>query len=178
MNAYDSVYLLGTVGYFLSFVSYLLYVPEAIEQYPIIIGMVLISSGYILLFINKIYSFYIKSLDERHKHDDTEHMKKNAKILSVTGYALLAAFFFTIHLFPQITFRLRHYDVLAAVGYFVAFFTSFGYIPLWFAYAPLVLYYILAGSIKVFEKGWIEKLQLVARMMLAVYYGMHLMNGH
>lgn len=180
---YSYVYVFGLVGYFLSLVSYLLYVPEALERYPIIIGMVLISSGYILLFVHQIYSLYIQRLDNQNKKhdrkaDDTDHMKKNAKIISIAGYALLAAFFFVIHIFPQITFRLRYYDVLAAIGYFVAFFTKFGYIPMWFAYAPLVLYYILAGSIKVFEKGWVEKLQLVARFLLAMYYGLHLMSGH
>lgn len=117
-------------------------------------------------------------MEDKQKKNDTELMKKNAKILSVVGYALMAAFFFLIHVFPQVTFRLRFYDVFAAIGYFVAFFTKFGYIPLWLAYAPLVIYYILAGSIKVFEKGWVEKLQLVARLLLAVYYGMHLMAGH
>jgi hypothetical protein len=68
------------------------------------------------------------------------------------------------------TFQLRFYDVFAAIGNLVAVFTKFGYIPLWFAFTPLIIYYVLAGSIKVFEKGLIEKVQLVARLTLAAYY--------
>lgn len=168
--------ILGLIGFFLSFVSYFMYIPEALEYWPTVIGMVIIGSGYLVLFIDKVYTIYIQSLEDKKKKDDIRDLKKNQRILNIVGYVLLATFFFTIHLIPQITFRVRFYDVFAAIGYFVAVFTKFAYVPVWAAYVPLVIYYILAGSIKVFEKGVIEKLQLVARIVLAAYYGMTLMH--
>lgn len=159
------------VGYLLSFISYLLFVPEALQHSPIIIGMILVSSGYIILFVREVY----KSLNN---HDTKARYKpivlKNASILHVVGFGLLALFFFAIHIYPGITFRLRFYDIFAAMGYFTAFFAELGYIPFGIAYVPLVLYYSLSGSIKIFEEGWVEKLQLIARLSLATYYGMHL----
>lgn len=168
--------VLGIVGFFLSFVSYFMFIPEAIENWPTVVGMIVIGSGYLVLFIDKIFSIYIKSLEDKKKKDDIRDLQKNEKILNLVGYVLLATFFFMIHLLPQVTFRVRFYDVFAAIGYFVAVFTKFAYVPVWAAYVPLVIYYVLAGSIKVFEKGMIDKIQLVARIVLAAYYGMTLMQ--
>lgn len=167
---------LGLIGFFLSFISYFMFIPEAIEHWPTVIGMVVIGSGYLVLFIDKLYTIYIKSLEDKKKKDDIRDLEKNEKIINIVGYILLATFFFTIHLIPQITFRVRFYDVFAAIGYFVAVFTKFTYVPAWAAYVPLIIYYVLAGSIKVFEKGVIDKLQLVARLVLAAYYGLTLMH--
>jgi hypothetical protein len=162
----------GLVGYMLSFIAYMMFVPEALQHYPIIIGMILVSAGYIILFVREVYGKVIEKT--KAKPEDKRSMWKNARKLHVAGFALLAAFFFLIHIYPNVTFHLRFYDIFAAIGYIVAFFNEFGYIPAWIAYVPLVVYYALAGSVKVFEKGWAEKLQLISRLLLAFYYGMHL----
>jgi hypothetical protein len=169
-----AAYAIGITGLFLSAVSYMMYIPEAVEQVSTVLGMILVSCGYILLLIDQIFGVYINSLKEKKKTDDVKDLQKTSKIINVLGYILLAIFFFLIHLMPEFTFRIRFYDVFAAIGYFVAIFTKFGMVPLWSAYMPLIVYYLLAGSIKVFETGIIEKIQLIARLLLAAYYTLSL----
>lgn len=173
-----AVYALSITGFLLSFLSYLMYIPEAIEHIPAVFGMLLVSSGYILLLIDKAYGIYVDSLKAKKKTDDVSKIEKNSKVINLMGYILLAIFFFIIHIIPEFTFRIRFYDVFAAIGYFVAVFTKFGFVPLWAAYVPLIIYYLFAGSIKVFEKGIIEKVQLLARLCLAAYYTIALFGVH
>lgn len=170
MDVQKAVYALGISGFFLSAISYMMYIPEALEHISTILGMILVACGYVLLLIYKIFNVYIDSLKEKKKVDDVNQLQKNSKIINILGYTLLAMFFFLIHLMPEFTFRIRFYDVFAAIGYFVAIFTKFGMVPLWAAYVPLIIYYLMAGSIKVFESGFIEKIQLLARLLLAGYY--------
>lgn len=164
-------YVLAIAGFFLCFISYVMYIPEVIEHVPTVIGMVLVASGYAILFIHKIYALHIKTLETKKKQDDVSKLKRIATIMDFTGYVLLAIFFFGIHVFPALTFRVRFYDVFAAIGYFVGMFTKTSLVPVWVAFAPLVIYYVFAGSVKVFEHGIIEKIQLVGRLLLAAYYG-------
>jgi hypothetical protein len=135
--------------------------------------MLVVSMGYILLLANKILTLKKgaskKTDDQSYAEDRLSNMYGHGDTMKLFGYALLFTFFGVIHFFPQFTFHLRFYDIFAAVGYFIAMFTK--YVPLWVAYVPLVVYYVLGGGIKIFEKGPIEKIQLVARILLAVYYG-------
>lgn len=170
MDMQKAAYALGISGFFLSFISYTMYIPEAVEHVSTVLGMVLVSCGYVLLLIDKVYNVYIDSLKERKKTDNIKELQRNSKIINILGYIMLATFFFLIHLMPEFTFRIRFYDVFAAIGYFVAVFTKFGIVPVWAAYVPLIIYYLMAGSIKVFETGVIEKIQLLARLLLAGYY--------
>lgn len=157
--------MLGLIGFFLAFISYLMYIPEAAGKFPILLGMITVTSGYILLFAREVYVVSQKKEDVK-----DPRVKKVAKSIQLAGYALLATFFFVMHLIPQITFRVRFYDVFAAIGYLVGIFTKDGYVPLWMSYGPLVVYYVLAGGVKLFERGIVEKIQMVARALLAVYY--------
>jgi uncharacterized membrane protein (DUF485 family) len=117
-----------------------------------------------------------KTIYDQKKNDNInqeEIQKKQSlnAILKSIGFALVFSFFCLIHVAPQFTFHLRFYDMFAAVGYFLALLSSVKIVPYWIACIPLVAYYVIAGGIKLVEPGIIEKIQLIGRLVLAMYYG-------
>jgi len=177
MQSSNVLTALAIVGYTLSVITYFLFVPEALQHWPTVVGMLLVSVGYLMLLCSKLYQLIVKMEGTRHKKDDDAEKKQTYiyNILSIIGYVILFTFFTLIHLSEQFTFHLRFYDVFAALGYFMAIFAKINIIPLWMAFVPLVVYYIMGGSIKIGESGIIERVQMVARFILAAYYGLSLL---
>lgn len=175
---------IALVGFLLSALSYLAHTFVKFEGIPFIIGMLLISSGYEALFSSKLIAI-IKERKQSHdkktdapSKDEEENPKPKLDVqtlLQYFGYALLAIFFTLIFFKREFTLQFRIYDPLAAIGNFMMLFTK--YIPVSIAVFPLILYYLFGGLIKVREEGWINKLQLVARMLLMTYYGATFMSS-
>ena len=119
----------------------------------------------IVLICLIIYYFVIN------KSGNNEHSKYiTDSVWTRLGYAFLAIFFGLIHFYPQLTFHVRYYDKLAAIGAFLRTVTNLRYISL-IGVLFLLAYYILGTIPKFTEKGLVNKLQLVSRAMLVVYYG-------
>lgn len=171
-------------GFLLSAVSYLSHMFVAFESVYFVIGMLLISVGYTSLFVVKLLGLLKERKEREQKKTDalTEDEGDNPKdgwdvkaALQYFGYGMLFTFFGLIYFKPEFTLHYRFYDAFAAVGYFLMMLTK--YIPLALALFPVVLYYLFGGLHKIHEKGWINKLQLVARSLLLVYYGATLISA-
>lgn len=161
-------------GFLLSALSYVSHMLIDFENPYFVIGMILIVTGYVALFASKLLGVLKERTYARVKKTDDEsaNPKSNADaktVLQYFGYAILAVFFTMIFFKPEFTLHVRFYDVFGAVGNFMLLLTK--YIPLSLAVFPLVLYYVIGGAYKIKEEGWINKLQLVARALLALYYG-------
>lgn len=174
---------IALLGYLLSAISYLLHIPEARGITTIIIGMIMISLGYVLLASSKVISLIISDDVETKEHytdkktdaqvlkEWTLATKENKNLIAMFGNGLLFLFFTLIHFIPSLTFHVRFYDIFAAIGY--GLYVLAKWIPRISMIAvaiPLVMYYFFAAAIKFSEEGWISKLQLVARTLLIVYY--------
>lgn len=157
------------IAYGLSALGYLGRFVEGIPNVGILIGMVLISSAYGFMFLSKIWT------DKQAAKEDskTDAAKKDTgKKLTVIGYSLAALFFFGIHLVPQLTFTVRFYDIFGAVGYGAAAIGT-ALLPalLPIGYAIAAVYYVLGSYQKVSQSGWIDRIQLISRTLLAFIYG-------
>jgi hypothetical protein len=152
--------VIGFLGYILSASAYLLRIPETRGIESIIIGMILVSLGYISLASAKVIKFIEK-----------EHKKSTLKWIPMIGNALLFSFFFLIYFIPNLTFHVRFYDLFAAIGYGLYVLAKWlKDIPMYVVAIPLVMYYFFGAAIKFSEEGWIDKLQLIARTLLIIYY--------
>lgn len=167
---------IAMAGFFLSGLSYLSHVLVGYESLYFVMGMILLVFGYGALFTSKLLEVLKeRKLAATKKRDDTgadmeELSSTNAKTLTkYFGYAALATFFGIIFIKPEFTLHVRFYDAFAAMGYFALLLTK--YIPLALAVFPVLLYYIFGAGFKIKEEGWINRLQLVARTLLVVYYG-------
>jgi hypothetical protein len=165
--------VMALVGYALSVITYFLFVPEALQHWQTVVGMLLVSIGYLMLLCSKLYKL-ITDVDKQKDENEKKKEKYINNILVIVGYVILFTFFTLIHLSEKFTFHLRFYDIFAAVGYFMAIFAKINIIPLWVAFVPLVVYYFMGGSFKIGEKSIIERVQMVARFILAAYYGLSL----
>ena len=183
MNPIFSTWLI--IAYGLSFLGYIGRFAEGIPNFGILIGMVLISTAYGFMFLSKVY--HRKQSKEGKKEEDKEHDKEKkkhddkkkdfSKIFTIVGYSLAATFFAAIHLFPKLTFHVRYYDIFGAIGYGTS---AIGMTLLPFVlpigYAVTTLYYVFGSYQKIEEYGWIDRIQLVSRTILALIYGVTAMS--
>lgn len=152
----------GLIAYALTVLGYVVRAYEGIPRWSIFLGMCIVTLGYSVLALSKWLSVQDK---EKHKH----HIMTLNKI----GYAILFVFFFGIHLFPSLTFTVRYYDIIAAIGYFAGLLSKL--IPVFVAYGFLALYYVLGAYQKTKEESWVDKLQFVSRSMLSIFYAITIM---
>lgn len=166
--------LLGTplaiVGTVLTIVGYVGRVLTEPTTLGIIVGMMIITTGYALLLLG-----YMKRLkDESGLEDGTDKDRpkewKSRDVLQ-WGSIVLFTFFTLIFILPSLTYTVQYYDPFAAFGYGLAGIFAHG-IPPVIPYALLTLYYTLGSYQKLKENGWIMKLQLVSRSILAIFYGL------
>lgn len=159
----DSIATVLILAYTMTIIGYLGHAHEAIPKWTTFLGMVIITSAYILMTAAKVVS----------KDKDKEKQKGLSKKLSISGYIMASVFFFAIHIFPQLTFHVRYYDIFGAIGYAVSALGA-SIIPMLLpvGYIICTMYYIFGGYQKVFEPHWVDRLHLVARTVLAVVYGM------
>lgn len=183
MAAYGVMNYVAMAGFILSALSYLAHMFVGFESVYFVIGMTMLVCGYSALFTSKLIAVIKEKKAAEDKKTDAPTPDayggdegKNPKtsfesktVLQYFGYALLTTFFVLIFVKPEFTLHIRFYDVFAAVGYFLMMLTK--YVPLALAVFPVLLYYIFGGAYKITEEGWINKLQLVARSLLALYYG-------
>lgn len=186
MNTVFSTWLI--IAYGLSILGYIGRFFEGIPNVGILTGMVIITMAYGSMFLSKVYKKNeSKKKDESHKKaddNDVDNDKKSAnegktdektdmkKVFTIIGYSLASVFFFAIHIFPQLTFTVRFYDIFGAVGYgFAAIGTALIPFLLPFGYAITSLYYIFGSYQKTEESGWIDRIQLISRTVLALVYG-------
>lgn len=186
-QSHTALNYVAMAGFVLSALSYLAHMLVGFESIYFIMGMLMLVVGYSALFTSKIL-LVVKEKKEADKVAENKKVDtptpdayggdegKNPKtsmdaktLLQYFGYAILVAFFVIIFIKPEFTLKVRFYDAFAALGYFLMMLTK--YIPLAIAVFPVLLYYIFGGAYKVIEEGWINKLQLVARTLLVVYYG-------
>jgi len=176
---------LGTIGYLLSAIGYIARVFSLnIYTMTFLYGTVFVSLGYGLLFIFNVKEVAsIKNEESESKkhediHEDIHEAKpkdeKNNTVLLRTGYFFLFLFFAGSHFLPSLTERVRYYDVFAASGYLLNILTD--YISFYIPILLLLIYYICGSYQKILDwkESGINKLQLVSRSILVVYYGLHL----
>lgn len=149
-------HLFAATAYFLTLLGYVFRAFEGIPRWSIFIGMILVTIGYAILFYSK-WQGLNKKKDE----------KETSKINKI-GYGVLFMFFLGIHIYPSLTFTVRYYDMLAAIGYAAGVVSA--YIPVIVSYTFLALYYVLGAYQKTKEEEWVDKLQLVSRSMLSLFY--------
>lgn len=157
MTAETYLAIFAFVAYILTVVGYILRAFEGIPRWTIFLGMCIVTVGYSILLYSKWLSVQDK---EKHKLHTTK--------LNKIGYAVLFTFFMGIYIFPALTFTVRYYDIIAAVGYFAGAVSK--YIPVVVSYGCLALYYVLGAYQKTKEEHWVDKLQLVSRTMLSIFY--------
>lgn len=165
------------IGYGLSVVGYLIRISEGAPKVGIVIGMILIASAYGFMFSGKLADPADDETDTEEKRTVWDKVKdewNSAEGLTTIGYAVASFFFIAIHLFPFLTFHVRYYDVFGAIGY------GLSAAGMWLSHALLkvglgvvVLYYIFGSYQKLKEEGWVDKLQLLSRSLLAVCYGVY-----
>lgn len=167
--------LLAISGYFLSFISYVARLYQMSPQMPIVIGMTIISLGYLCLLISKIIIVNDKKYKiEKNENPDAGvpifHKNKNkiAEWLTYAGNVLLAIFFISIFILPELTIHVRWYDIFGAFGYAGAI----APIPVLIPLISLVIYYFFGAVMKSWEESWIDKTQIISRLMLAIFYGL------
>lgn len=166
MQRIDNISSWLIIGYGLSAIGYVAHLNDALPKYSTIFGMCLISLAYACMCFAKV-------IRERKARDDTE------KTLTITGYVLASIFFFLIHIFPQLTFNVRYYDIFGAVGYGVlSVGTAFLPLIVPLGYGIATLYYIFGSYQKLSEPAWMDRIHLLARTILAVIYGMMVVNHH
>ena len=183
------------LAYGLSVIGYLGRFKEGFPRAGILLGMTMISVAYGFMLLSKVYH-KLKPENKEHydnvkKNDDIDDNKKKdehavggvdgeidkkkkdpAKIFTIIGYSLASIFFFAIHIFPQLTFTVRYYDIFGAVGYGAAAIgTALVPIILPIGYAITTLYYIFGSYQKLEESEWIGRIQLISRSILALVYG-------
>jgi len=183
---------LGTVGYLLSAVGYIARV-FTLDVYTaaFLYGTLFVTLGYGLLFIFNVKE--VASIKKEGSESGSEAESKSKKTydkvktetkdhknektdttLLRTGYFFLFLFFAGTHLFPSLTERVRYYDIFAAGGYLLNMLTD--YITFYIPIVLLLIYYICGSYQKILDwkESRINKLQLVSRSMLVLYYGLHL----
>lgn len=173
--------IIGLIGYILSAAAYLLHIPEAKNNTNVVIGMIIITLGYLALAAAKIIGLIIQEKEHFEKKNDdvtklkewTLTTKENKNIIAWFGNLLLLIFFAGIFIYPQMTFHVRFYDAFAAIGYGLYVLSTWIHsIPMYIVALPLVMYYFFGMSLKFNEEGWISKVQLIARFLLVIYYSM------
>lgn len=186
--AKTSVYI-AIVAFAITIASYFLKAFQAKRiGASIICGTVLLIAGYTLLMLGEFAhlqrkkgsgakgsgakgSEHYAAAGGSQESGNNEHSKYiTDSVWTRLGYAFLAIFFGLIHFYPQLTFHVRYYDKLAAIGAFLRTVTNLRYISL-IGVLFLLAYYFLGTIPKFSEKGMVNKLQLVSRAMLVVYYG-------
>jgi hypothetical protein len=166
---------LAIVGYFLSLVTYVARIMEVIPKFPIVLGMAIVSLGYLFLLSAKI----IVAMDKNYKEENKEnpdvglpYFKHNknriVEWLTFVGNLLLGLFFVSIFIIPQLTLHVRWYDVFAAFGYSSAIAPIPAIIPL----ISLVVYYFFGSVTKSWNNTWKDKLQIISRVILAIFYAL------
>lgn len=158
---------IAVVGFFLTVVGYIALMTRGFPKMPLTIGIFLVSSGYSCLLAAAVLQWQT--------HDDKEKQETLDKsLLQKLGYVLLATFFLGIHLFPSLTYTVRYYDIFGGIGYLVSLLGKYWMvIPAYAGPAILLIYYILGSYQKFEEEGWVNKLQLISRAILAVFYGVY-----
>lgn len=179
---------LAIVGYFLSAVGYLARLAEGIPRFGIMLGMMLATSGYLFLLLSKMRKLreeaeqvVVQKKEGFSEKEAKDEVIKNMGVMTsqtfeYVGFTVLFAFFGGILLFPSLTFKVRYYDPFAAAGYGMALLKSF--VPYYIPYILLTLYYTFGSHIKLDEEGWVNKIQLVSRTLLAIYYGLSAAGIH
>lgn len=157
MNSETYLAFFAFVAYALTVLGYVFRAFEGIPRWSIFLGMCIVTVGYSILLYSKWLSVQDK---EKHKVHSTK--------LNKIGYGILFTFFFGIYVFPSLTFTVRYYDIIAALGYFAGVISK--YIPVGISYVCLALYYVLGAYQKTKEEHWVDKLQLVSRAMLSIFY--------
>ena len=170
---------IGIIAFAITIASYFLKAFQAKKiGVGIIWGSFLLIAGYSLLMIGEIVIL------RQHKEKGAEHYgeggsddkerdrKYDLEDIGVTrfGYVFLIIFFGLVHFYPQLTFHVRYYDKFAAIGAFFRAVSNLRYVSL-IGVVSLLIYYVLGTIPKFTEKGIVNKLQLVSRAMLVVYYG-------
>lgn len=173
MNTVFSTWLI--IAYGLSILGYVGRFAEGFPNVGILIGMITISMAYGFMFLSKVYKRETEPRGEDKEHGDTKKKKWGddmKKVFTILGYGLASIFFFAIHIVPQLTFTVRYYDIFGAVGYgLAAIGTAILPFLLPFGYAITSLYYIFGSYQKTEESGWIDRIQLISRTILALVYG-------
>jgi len=181
---------LAITGYLLTIIGYFGKSFTELPTITIAFGLVLLISGYAFLLMGSLRKLREEAEEELLQKKEgftTQEAKEkssnyvyNSELFTKLGYGLLFAFFFGILIIPKITYTVRYYDPLAATGYGLGLINKMNlfYMPVFLPYFFLTLYYILGSYIKIEEEGWVNKLQLVSRMILAIYYGLNILGIH
>jgi len=166
---------IGIVAFAITIAAYFLKAFQAKKiGVGIIWGTFLLIAGYSLLLIGEIVILrqHKEKGAEHYAADHDQKRKYDLEDIGITrfGYAFLIIFFGLIHFYPQLTFHVRFYDKFAAIGAFFRAASNLRYVSL-VGVLFLLVYYFLGTIPKFTEKGLVNKLQLVSRAMLVVYYG-------
>lgn len=183
--ATSPINIIAMAGFIISAMTYLTHAFGSHDSVTILIGMSVITLGYILLFTSKLMAY----IEERRKGhakktdavtlDEGQNPKQDAwkskLIVQYFGYAILAIFFIGTFFRREFTIHYRFYDIFGGIGYSLMMFTK--YIPVFLPITFIILYYFFGGIIKISEEGFVNKAQLVARAMLFAYYAATLMSA-
>lgn len=175
-QATSPFHIVAMIGFIISALTYVTHAFDQRSDVYVLIGMTVITLGYVFLFAGKLIAYRqgqkadaVKKTDEEH-----ENPKPGSNVLPYFGYATLAIFFIGTFFFRQFTIHYRFYDVFGGIGYLMMMLTK--YIPAVIPIACVLLYYFFGGIVKIWDEGWVNKAQMVARSMLVVYYGATLMS--
>ena len=169
--------LLGIVGYMLSIISYVQRVAMPNKSDIFVLGGILLTVGYSILFISRLTELR-EITDKEHAQLKNIVHKESTNHIEISGYIILFLFFASIHAIPALTERVRIYDMFAALGYFFATVAKLvptiipGFVPI----ILLIVYYLLGAFQKLmdWETNTINKIQFVSRCILVFYFGIHL----
>lgn len=179
-NATNPFNVIAMIGFILSALTYLSNAFTTGRTVYMIIGMIVITSGYIFMFSSKFIAYLKATKDAADKKNDTLTTDVHAAavdiktILQYLGYATLAVFFIGTFFFRQFTIHYRFYDFFAAAGYSLMTLTKF--IPITIPLILVILYYFFGCLIKIWDDGIINKTQMVARFLLLMYYTATIMS--
>ncbi len=175
LNATSPLNVVAMIGFVLSALTYVWNAFKEGRTIYMVMGMIVITAGYVLMFSSKLVAYLeAKKAAKAKKTDDVVPSNNTNMILQYLGYATLAVFFIGTFFFRQFTIHYRFYDIFAGLGYSLMTMTRF--IPVIIPLVLVALYYLFGSLIKVWESGFINKTQMVARFMLLMYYTATMMS--
>lgn len=167
--------VLGVVGLILTLTGYVALLGKAAGSPWTLLGFSMLCAGYICVLVADGKEA-VEAYRHEEKKEKVNHAWADPKRI---GFLVLFLFFFGVHIFPALTFTVRMYDWLAAIGYGLAFTSTWFASAGWFIAACifLTLYYMRGSVFKINEPGWISQLQMVSRAMMALFYGSAIFLG-
>jgi len=163
------IHLIASLGFALTLFGYALRAYSGLPTYYIVAGMLMLTVGYTLLLVSAILE-YRDTPENKHEVITYKNKKKEEddSNIAIYGYTVLCLYFGLIQFFPQFTYNMRWYDL---VGFFAAGFKIIPVAPIMLATSLWCIHYVFGALQKVKEnEGVINKVQLVSRILLSIYY--------